>query len=112
MKEMKRALKEKENKWLLSERDREQALSKIIDLCRENSELKTQLDDEKGRNKKLLAQLNRDYENSSIPSSQSRNRSKIPNNRECTKRTWGTAGPCPSWKKETDTNSGSLPSGT
>ena len=91
MKEMKRALKEKEKKWLLSERDREQALSKITDLYRENSELKTQLDDEKGRNKKLLAQLNRDYENSSIPSSQSRNRSKIPNNRECTKRTLGTA---------------------
>jgi putative transposase len=86
MQEMKRALKEKEKKWLLSERDMEQALSKITDLCRENSELKTQLDDEKGRNKKLLAQLNRDYENSSIPSSQSRNRSKIPNNRECTGR--------------------------
>ena len=86
MKELKCALKEKEKKWLLSERDREQALSKITDLCRENSELKTQLDDEKGRNKKLLAQLNRDYENSSIPSSQSRNRSKIPNNRECTGR--------------------------
>ena len=86
MKEMKRALKEKENKWLLSERDREQALSKITDLCRENSELKNQLHDEQGRNKKLLAQLNRDYENSSIPSSQSRNLSKIPNNRECTGR--------------------------
>ena len=86
MKKMKCALKEKEKKWLLSEREREQALSKITDLCHENSELKTQLDDEKGRNKKLLAQLNRDYENSSIPSSQSRNRSKIPNNRECTGR--------------------------
>ena len=97
MKELKRALKEKEKKWLLSEREREQALSKITDLCRENSELKTQLYDEQGRNKKLLAQLNRDYENSSIPSSQSRNRSKIPNNRECTKRTRGTAGPCPLW---------------
>ena len=82
IKELKRALKEKEKKWLLSECEREQALTKITDLCHENSELKTQLDDEKGRNKKLLAQLNRDYENSSIPSSQSRNRSKIPNNRE------------------------------
>ena len=86
MKELKRALKEKEKKWLLSEREREQALSKITDLCHENSELKTQLYDEQGRNKKLLAQLSRDYENSSIPSSQSRNRSKIPNNRECTGR--------------------------
>ena len=86
MKEMKHALKEKEKKWLLSERDREQALTKITDICHENSELKTQLYDEQGRNKKLLAQLNRDYENSSILSSQSRNRSKIPNNRECTER--------------------------
>ena len=91
MKEMKRALKEQEKKWLLSECEREQALAKITDLCRENSELKTQLYDEQGRNKKLLAQLNHDYENSSIPSSQSRNRSKIPNNRECTKRTRGAA---------------------
>ncbi len=97
MREMKRALKEKEKKWLLSERDREEALSKITDLSRENSELKTQLYDEQGRNKKLLAQLNRDYENSSIPSSQSRNRSKIPNNRECTKRTRGTAQSCTLW---------------
>lgn len=37
MRAMKRALKEKEKKWLLSERDREQALSKITDLSRENS---------------------------------------------------------------------------
>lgn len=68
----------------------EQLLALQKTLCKEyekeNSELKTQLDDEKGRNKKLLAQLNRDYENSSIPSSQSRNRGKIPNNRECTGR--------------------------
>ena len=86
MKELKRALKEKDKKRLAAEHDRDQALSKITGLCRENSELKTQLDDAQGRNKKLLAQLNRDYENSSIPSSQSRNRSKIPNNRECTGR--------------------------
>ena len=55
MKELKHALKENEKKWLLSEREREQALSKITDLCRENNELKTQLDDEKGRNKKLCS---------------------------------------------------------
>ena len=86
MKELKRALKEKDKERLAAEHDRDQALSKITGLCRENSELKTQLDDAQGRNKKLLAQLNRDYENSSIPSSQSRNRSKIPNNRECSGR--------------------------
>ena len=37
MKEMKRALKEKEKKWLLSECEREQAITKITDLCNENS---------------------------------------------------------------------------
>ena len=68
MKELKRALKETEKKWLAAERDLAQALSKAKDLSYENSELKAQPDDEKGRNKKLLAQLNRDYENSSIPS--------------------------------------------
>ena len=55
MKEMKCALKEKEKKSLLSERNREQALSKITDLCRENRGLKTQLYVKQGRNKKLLA---------------------------------------------------------
>lgn len=87
-------------------------MSKITDLCRENSKLKTQLYDEQGRNKKLLARLNRDYENSSIPSSQSRNSSKIPNNCECTKRTRGTARSTHHCIKKTGANSGRLYSGT
>ena len=61
-------------------------LSEVAELRRENSELKDQLEKTEGQNKKLLAQLNRDYENSSIPSSQSRNRRKISNNRERTGR--------------------------
>ena len=69
-----------------AEQRRDQALSEVAGLRRENSELKDQLEKTEGQNKKLLAQLNRDYENSSIPSSQSRNRRKISNNRERTGR--------------------------
>jgi len=46
--------------------------------------VKTELEDEKGRNSKLRAQINRDYENSSKPSSASPNRKKIKNSREKT----------------------------
>jgi hypothetical protein len=46
----------------------------------------TDLDEEKGRNQKLKAQINRNYENSSIPSSMKPNRKKISNNREKTSR--------------------------
>jgi hypothetical protein len=45
-----------------------------------------ELEEEKGRNQKLKAQINRDYENSSIPSSMKPNRKKISNNREKTGR--------------------------
>ena len=46
----------------------------------------TDLEEEKGRNRKLTAQINRDYENSSIPSSMNPNHKKIANNRENTGR--------------------------
>jgi len=42
----------------------------------------TQLEEEKGKNLKLKTQINRDYENSSIPSSMKINRKKISNSRE------------------------------
>jgi cell division protein ZapA (FtsZ GTPase activity inhibitor) len=48
--------------------------------------VQTELEDEKGKVLKLVAQINRDYENSSIPSSQKPNRKKITNNREKTGR--------------------------
>lgn len=42
-----------------------------------------ELEDERGKNKKLMAQVNRDFENSSLPSSlQAAGRKKIPNSRE------------------------------
>ena len=48
--------------------------------------VKTLLEEEKEKNLKLTAQINRNYENSSIPSSQNPNRKKIENNREKTGR--------------------------
>jgi hypothetical protein len=51
--------------------------------------VKVELEDEKDKNRKLFAQLNRNYENSSIPSSQKPNRKKIKNGREATGRKQG-----------------------
>ena len=86
MKDLEHALKTAKRMRFAAEQRRDQALSEVAGLRRENSELKDQLEKTEGQNKKLLAQLNRDYENSSIPSSQSRNRRKISNNRERTGR--------------------------
>ncbi len=56
-------------------------------------QVKTELEQERGKRQKLKAQLNRDYENSSIPSSQKQNHEKISNNREKTdKRPGGQPG--------------------
>ena len=64
----------------------------MLDLAKDNLREKnielykvlTELEEEKGRNQKLKAQINRDYENSSIPSSLKPNHKKINNNREKT----------------------------
>ncbi len=45
-------------------------------------QVKSELEEEKGKNQKLIAQINRDYENSSKPSSEKPNHRKITNNRE------------------------------
>jgi hypothetical protein len=47
-------------------------------------QVKTELEDEKGKNQALKAQINRDYENSSKSSSMKPNHKKIANNREKT----------------------------
>jgi len=58
--------------------------AKYREKCKELYEVKTELDEEQGKNMKLQAQINRDYENSAIPSSQKPNHKKITNNREKT----------------------------
>lgn len=62
------------------------AQDKITKQRRQMYELETQLEEEKGKNLKLRAQINRDYENSSIPSSKTIRHKKIANSREKTGR--------------------------
>ena len=79
-------IRELEKRALNAERQRDALLDKKRELLHELYEVKTELEDIKEKNQHLKAQLNRDYENSSKPSSQSVNRKKITNNREKTGR--------------------------
>jgi hypothetical protein len=79
-------LKAMEERALRAERQRDDALDSLTVKRRELYQAQTELEEEKGRNHKLKAQINRDYENSSIPSSMKPNRKKISNNREKTGR--------------------------
>ena len=47
----------------------EENRERLRDKTRELYQVLTDLEEEKGRNRKLISQINRDYENSSIPSS-------------------------------------------
>ena len=58
----------------------------LRDKSRELYQALTDLEEERGKNQKLMAQISRDYENSSIPSSMKPNHKKISNNREKTDR--------------------------
>jgi hypothetical protein len=86
IRKMERRLKAMEERALRSERQRDEYHDRFLEKTRECYALGTALEEEKGRNKKLLAQLNRDYENSSLPSSMKPNHKKIANNREKTDR--------------------------
>lgn len=78
---------EKEKKLRLqAEAKRDEYHTKYTGKCRELYKVQTELEEEKGKNQKLTAQLNRDYENSSIPSSLSVKKKKIANSREKTGR--------------------------
>jgi len=68
------------------ERQRDEAKGKLLEKTRELYGALTELEEERGRNRKLAAQINRDHENSSIPSSMKPNRKKIANSREKTGR--------------------------
>ena len=75
-----------EKRAIRAERQRDTALEKVTFQRRELYKVKTELDDEKQKVQKLTAQINRNYENSSIPSSKSIARKKISNSREKTGR--------------------------
>lgn len=63
-------------------RSRDQWKTKYLEQLHLKYKAETELDEEKGKNLKLRAQLNRDYENSSIPSSKAVHHKKITNSRE------------------------------
>lgn len=63
-------------------RSRDQWKEKYLEQLRLRYEAETALEEEKGKNLKLRAQLNRDYENSSLPSSKTVHYKKITNSRE------------------------------
>lgn len=74
--------KQLEKRALNAECQRDELRGKVTEQRQELYALKTELEDEKGKNLKLKAQMNRDYENSSIPSSKSIKNKKISNSRE------------------------------
>lgn len=61
-------------------------LDKVKELQHQFYETAVRLEEEQGKNLKLRAQINRDYENSSIPSSKTLRKKKITNSREKTGR--------------------------
>ena len=73
-----------EERALRAEQQRDEALDKMKELRLQFYQTASELEKEKGINQKLRAQLNRDFENSSIPSSKSNKPKKIANRREKT----------------------------
>jgi hypothetical protein len=84
IRKMERRIKETEERALRAERQRDEYRDKLLEKMREYYQVGIELEEEKGRNQKLTAQLNRDFENSSLPSSMTLSRRKIVNNREKT----------------------------
>ena len=52
-----------------AEAQRDAAYDKITEMRRETYQLAVELEEEKGKNQKLIAQISKDFENSSLPSS-------------------------------------------
>ena len=75
-------LKKMEKRALDAEKQRDDALDKAKEIRLQYYETAAELEEERGKNLKLRAQINRDYENSSIPSSKSIKRKKIANSRK------------------------------
>lgn len=85
-KKTKQELQEMEKRALKAEKQRDDALDKVKELQHQFYETAVRLEEEQGKNLKLRAQINRDYENSSIPSSKILRKKKITNSREKTGR--------------------------
>lgn len=106
-----RQIKTLEERALRAERQRDEALDKLTQKRRELYQVQINLEDEKGKNLKLRAQMNRNYENSSIPSSMKPNHKKIQNSREKTGRRPGAQAGHEGYgrKRHTPTSISSIP---
>lgn len=102
---LRRKVEQLERRLLKAEKQRDAALDKVTAQRHLIYDLETELEQEKGKNLKLRAQINRDYENSSIPSSKTIHRKKISNSREKSGRKPGAqpGHPGHSRKKQTPT---------
>ena len=85
-KKLNRIIEDLIKKVYKTEHERDNALGQITEWRRKYYDIASELEEERGKNQMLTAQLNRDYENSSIPSSKSKNHKKITNSREKTER--------------------------
>ena len=79
---LRKELEGMEKRAVKAEKQRDDALDRVTQQRHKIYALETELEEEKGRNLKLRSQLNRDYENSSIPSSKTLHHKKISNSRE------------------------------
>ena len=79
---LRKKLEQMEKRAIKAERQRDDALDKVTQQRHKIYALETALEEEKGRNLKLRAQINRDHENSSLPSSKTLHHKKISNSRE------------------------------
>lgn len=86
IKKLQKKLNAMENRALKAERKVDLLTIELSESRKNHEKTIIELEDEKGKNQKLIAQLNHNYENSSIPSSLCINRKKIPNSREKTNR--------------------------
>lgn len=77
-----RIIKILEERALRAERRVDELKDENLKLRKECYAVKTELEEERGKVQKMMAQINRDHENSSIPSSEKPNRKRITNNRE------------------------------
>jgi hypothetical protein len=84
LQERERKAKALEDRALRAERRLDDALDEITAITAELSRVTDELERERDKSCKLTAQINRDYENSSVPSSMKPNRKKISNSRENT----------------------------
>lgn len=86
-KRLQRQLEQKHKQLLKTEQQRDRYWEEKREWIRKYYEVAAELLEEKEQNRKLTAQVNQDFENSSIPSSlQKAGRKRIPNSREATGR--------------------------